>query len=149
LSRREPPGVEQLWEERRQGQVAGGAQVGSLADSADAPTARVSRGQTVVAYTGAAPHLADLSRVEPFWPAARHPSNSLLLTLGNEAIVAELPAQLSFLLYCVVCGTDSPAFSWEISRMGEAEEESPVLSSQPRPLHMRGLGIAATLASSA
>ena len=104
LSRREPPGVEQLWEERRQGQIAGGAQVSSHADGSDATLRLVSRvRQTVVAYTGDAPHLADLSRAEPFWPGTRHPSNSLLLTLGNEAIVAALPAQLSFLLYCVIC----------------------------------------------
>ena len=152
LSRREPPGVEKLWEERRQEQVAGGAQVSSQVGGSDASTAHVSSETTVVAYTGDAPHLADLSRDEPFWPATRHPSNSLLLTLGNQAIVAALPAQLSFLLYCVISGTDSPAFSWEISRLaeaGEAEEEAPVVTSQPKPLHMQNLGSVATLGSAA
>lgn len=153
LSRREPPGVEQLWEERRQGQLAGGAQVSSQVTAPDAAsTAHVSREQTVVAYTGDAPHLADLSRAEPFWPGARHLRNSLLLTLGNEAIVAALPVQLSFLLYCVVSGTDSPAFSWEIGRWagsGEAEEAAPVATSQPKPLHMRDLGSVATLGAAA
>lgn len=149
LSRREPPGLEQLREERH----AGGAQVSSQASRSDAATAHVSREQTVVTFSSAdAPHLADLSRAEPFWPGARHPSNSLLLALGNEAIVAALPAQLSFLLYCVISGTDSPAFSWEISRLtglDETEEAAPVVTSQPRPLHMRDLGSIATLGSSA
>lgn len=152
LSRREPPGVEQLWEERRQGQVAGGAQLSSQAGGPDASTARVSRERTVVAYTGDAPHLADLARDEPFWPGARHPSASLLRALGNEAIVAALPATLSFLLYCVVSGAGSPAFSWEIARdlaeAGEAEE-APVFTSQPKPLHLQNLGSVATLGSAA
>ena len=153
LSRREPPGVEQLREERRQAQRDAGAQLGSHVDAPDATSARVSREKIAVAYTGAnAPHLAGLSLSEPFWPGTRHPSNSLLLTLGNEVIVSALPAQLSFLLYCVICGTDSPAFSWEISHMadsGEAEQGAPIASSQPKPLHMQNLGSVATLGSSA
>ena len=97
LSRREPPGVEQLREERRQAQRDAGAQLGSHVAAPDATSARVSRETIAVAYTGAdAPHLADLSRSEPFWPGTRHPSNSLLLTLGNEVIVAALPATIPF-----------------------------------------------------
>lgn len=153
LSRREPPGIEQLREERLRGQVADGAQVSRQTGGSSASTAHVSREQTVISYAGGAPHLADLSRDEPFWPGARHPSAGLLQTLGNEAIVAALPAQLSFLLYCVVCGTGSPAFSWEITRdledAGEAEEGSPVVASQPKPLHMQALGRASTFGSAA
>jgi hypothetical protein len=153
LSRREPPGVEQLREERRQAQRAAGALVSSQVATPVADMDRVSRETIAIAYTGApAPHLADLSHPEPFWPGTRHPGNSLLLTLGNEVIVSAFPAELAFLLYCVVCGTDSPAFSWEISKMadsGEAERGTPIVSSQPSPLHMQNLGSIATLGPSA
>ena len=135
-------------EERRQAQRDAGR-----ACHVDALMLRrlVSRETIAVVIPRHAPHLA-ASRLSHSGRGQGTRSNSLLLTLGNEVIVSALPAQLSFLLYCVICGTDSPAFSWEISHMadsGEAEQGAPIASSQPKPLHMQNLGSVATLGSSA
>jgi len=58
--------------------------------------------------------LSELCRDGPFWPGALTPSRTFFQLLGNEVIVADLPATIPFGLLCAVQGIGSVEFSWEV-----------------------------------
>jgi len=75
--------------------------------------------------------------------------NSLTRVFGNSVLIARLPVQISFRIYCVVCGDSTIEFSVAIvGPSGDEIEELVILSNTPRQLSFRSLEIVPEAAAS-
>lgn len=152
LSTRRPPGLTQLREELQHHSPTGNTQPiteeGTIENMEHMPfTHTISH--TASKGVRSNLHLSDLSREGPFWPIALQPPLTLLETLGNAVVVAALPAQVPFMLYCVVCGQQDATFSWEISGPYDGEEASSIIiSSFPKPVQWQSLSLFSMLSVS-